>query len=66
MAELANGSVVHPRNPGSNVGVDKIFSDSVCISFEFKSVGVNCLIPLGMLPQALYHNLYVERDHQKM
>ena len=32
-AELANASVVHSRDPGSNLGVDKIFSDSVCISF---------------------------------
>ena len=33
VAELANASVDHPRDPGSNLGVDKIFSDSVCISF---------------------------------
>ena len=40
MAELANASVVHPtRDPGSNLGVDKIFSDYVCVGFEFKFVG---------------------------
>ena len=38
MADLANAWVVHPRNLGSNLGVNKIFSDSVCVSFEFKSV----------------------------
>ena len=38
-AELANASVVHPRDPGYNldvdigIGIDKIFSDSDCISF---------------------------------
>ena len=39
VAELGNASVVHPRDPGSNFGENKILSDSVCISFEFKSVG---------------------------
>ena len=39
MAELANVSVVRPRDTGSNLGVDKIFSDSVCVGFEFKFVG---------------------------
>jgi hypothetical protein len=38
VVELDNVSVVHPRDPGSNLGVDKIFSDSVCILFEFKFV----------------------------
>ena len=43
MAEFANVYVIHPRDPGSNLGVDhfgidKIFSDSVCIDFEFKFV----------------------------
>ena len=38
MAELANAPVVHLRVPGSNISVDKIFSDSVCISLEFKYV----------------------------
>ena len=39
MVELANASVVHPRDLGSNLGIDKIFSDSVCVGFEFKFVG---------------------------
>ena len=39
VAELANASIVHPRDPCSNPGVGKIFSDSVCIGFEFKPVG---------------------------
>ena len=36
MAELVNASVVRPRDPGSNLGLDKIFSDSVYVRFEFK------------------------------
>ena len=39
VAVLADASVVHPKYPGSNLAVDKIFSDSVCIRFEFKFGG---------------------------
>ena len=39
MAELANASIVHPRDQGSNLGTDKISFFSVCIKFEIKSVG---------------------------
>ena len=39
MAELANASVICPRDLCSNLGVDKIFSDFVCVGFEFKFVG---------------------------
>jgi hypothetical protein len=40
VAELANGSAFHPRDPGSNLGTDrKYFSHSVCVTFESKSVG---------------------------
>jgi hypothetical protein len=28
-----------PIDPGSNLGQDKIYSDSVCIEFELKFVG---------------------------
>jgi hypothetical protein len=36
MEELANASVIHPRDPGSNLSRDIIFSYSVCIAIEFK------------------------------
>jgi hypothetical protein len=39
VAELVNVSVVCPRNPVLKLGVDNIFSDSVCIKSEFKIVG---------------------------
>jgi hypothetical protein len=39
MAELANGSVIHPRDQGSNLGADRLFSYSVCIGIVFVSVG---------------------------
>ena len=39
LAEFANASVFHPRDPGSHLGEVKIFSDSVCVRFEFKSLG---------------------------
>ena len=41
VAELANASTVHPRDLGSNHGTDRkknVFF-SVCVVFEFKSVG---------------------------
>jgi hypothetical protein len=33
VAELIHASVIHRINLGSNFGVDKIFSDSVCLGF---------------------------------
>jgi hypothetical protein len=39
MAKLANVSVVRPKHPGLNFGVDRIFYYSVFIIIEFKSVG---------------------------
>jgi hypothetical protein len=39
VVELANASVAHPRDPGSNLSRDRTFSYSVCIQIEFKSVG---------------------------
>jgi hypothetical protein len=27
---------IYPRDPGSNIGIDKKISDSVCVEFEFK------------------------------
>jgi hypothetical protein len=40
MAELAKAFIFHPRDPGSNLSSDrKIFSYSVCVKFESKSVG---------------------------
>jgi hypothetical protein len=38
--KLANASVIHSRDPGSNLGIGKkTFSYSVCVAFELKSVG---------------------------
>jgi hypothetical protein len=31
--------VVCPRDPGSNLSADKLFSDSVRVGFEFKFIG---------------------------
>jgi hypothetical protein len=39
VAELADASAVHPRDPGSNLSRKKIFSNSICVTFETKSVG---------------------------
>jgi hypothetical protein len=39
MAELANGSVVRPRDPGPNLGIETKFSYSVIIEIKFRSVG---------------------------
>ena len=65
MVELANASVVCPRDPGSNLGIDKIFSDWFYVGFEFKFVGR--WIQIGMLhTHTLNHNMYVEMDHLKM
>jgi hypothetical protein len=38
--ELANVSIVHPGDLGSNLGLDIIFSDSVDVGIKFKSVGL--------------------------
>jgi hypothetical protein len=35
MTELAYVSTVHARDTGSKLGMDKIFSDNVCVRFEF-------------------------------
>ncbi len=35
MEELADASIVWPRDSGSILGADNIFSDCVCIGFEF-------------------------------
>jgi hypothetical protein len=37
-AELGNGFIVFPRDPSSNLGVDRKFSYSVCAGNEIKSV----------------------------
>jgi hypothetical protein len=62
---------------GSNLGIYKIFSDSVCAGLEFKSVGCKLIsiickytyewrwIPLDMLHKNLNHNIHVERDQLK-
>ena len=40
MAELAKVSIVHSRDPGSNLGSDiKSFSNSFCVTFESESDG---------------------------
>jgi hypothetical protein len=39
VTELANASVICSRDLGSNLRVDIIISDLVCIGFEFKFVG---------------------------
>jgi hypothetical protein len=39
VAKLANVSVVHPRDPGSNIRVDRIFFYSVRFRIDYKSVG---------------------------
>ena len=49
MAELANASIVRPRDPGSNLGGDKILSDSVCVGFEFKFVGLTLTLEHHLL-----------------
>ena len=36
MAELADVFVICPGDPDSTLDKDKIFSDSVCVVFEFK------------------------------
>jgi hypothetical protein len=38
VAELANASVIHPKDPGANHGVDSKCFCSVCAGFEFKSL----------------------------
>jgi hypothetical protein len=37
MAELANAFVVHPKDLGSNLGIDRINFCSVCVVFKLKS-----------------------------
>jgi hypothetical protein len=45
MAELAKRSLVHPKDPGSYLGIErKKISFSVCVTFELKSVGFGLLI----------------------
>jgi hypothetical protein len=39
MEKLANSFFFFARDPGFNVGIDRIFSYSVYIIIEFKSVG---------------------------
>ena len=44
VVDLAIVSIARPRDTGSNLGVERIFSDSVCIGFKiklfiYKSVG---------------------------
>jgi hypothetical protein len=40
MEDLANTSIVHPWDPGSNLdAVRKYFSYSACAQFEFESAG---------------------------
>jgi hypothetical protein len=39
IAEWVNAYVVHHRDQGSNLGLDKIFSDFVSVKLEFESVG---------------------------
>jgi hypothetical protein len=36
IAELASASIVCPRHPGLNLGVDVIFSDFICVGIKFK------------------------------
>jgi hypothetical protein len=38
LADLGYASIIHPRDQGSNLGVDRIFSYSVCIRIKFKVV----------------------------
>ncbi len=38
-AELAKVFIVHSRDPGSNLGIDRKHFFSVCVAFEFKFVG---------------------------
>jgi hypothetical protein len=40
MAELANTSTVHPRWVQTSAST-KLFSDSVCMGFQLKYLGVN-------------------------
>ncbi len=37
--ELANASVVHPRDLGSNLGTDRNYFLILLITYQFKSVG---------------------------
>jgi hypothetical protein len=40
VAELANASIVRPRDQGLNLGIyRKYFAYSVCVAFEFSCVG---------------------------
>jgi hypothetical protein len=39
VAELANTSVIHPRDPDSNFSIGRKYFFSVCLVFEFKPVG---------------------------
>jgi hypothetical protein len=44
MAMMTDAFIVHLRDPGSNLGIDRKYFLSVCVTFEFKSV--RCLILL--------------------
>ncbi len=48
VAELDNASIIHPTDPSSNLGVDKIFSDAVGVMFKIKFVGSHLLIHIVM------------------
>jgi hypothetical protein len=39
VAKLTDAFLIHSWDSGSNLFIDKIFSDSVCVKLEFKSVG---------------------------
>jgi hypothetical protein len=42
MAELANAIVFHPKDPGLNLGITRIFSYFVCVILEFKLLRIIC------------------------
>jgi hypothetical protein len=55
-------SVVPRRDPGSNLGFDKVVYDSVCIRLESKYIG-HCLLGIISLHiETLEHNLYFTED----
>jgi hypothetical protein len=39
VAELANASVIYPRDLSSKLGTDRKIFSFVCVAFEFKPVG---------------------------
>jgi hypothetical protein len=38
LAQLAKGSIISPRDLGSNLGLDRIFTSSLYAKIEFKFV----------------------------